>query len=153
MEHERKESWLKTRFIIEIAGAPKEHVDQTLLLLGEKFGENVPEIKVTSRKVREPHQMSKDSRVWTGFIEFEADVKDMPTLIGIIFDYMPSSIEIIEPEEFTTKTPYFNSIINDLAARLHQYDSTVKLLRTQVFALKKKLGLSDKGDVNPQKEK
>jgi len=156
METERKEGWLKTRLIIEVAGFPKEHIEQTIVLLGEKFGEGVPEIKVTSRKVREPHQISEESKIWTGFIEFEADIKDVPTLIGIIFDYMPSSVEIIEPEELVTQMPDLNGILNDLATRLHQYDSTVKLLKAEIVTLKKKLKELASGakssDLSPKKE-
>ncbi|MEM2874382.1 MAG: hypothetical protein QW063_02995 [Candidatus Nanoarchaeia archaeon] len=136
---EAQEKWLKTRLIIEIAGSPKEHVDKTLLLLGEKFGEGDPEIKVTKRSVKEPTKIEKSKDLWSGFIEFEADVKYLSTLIGIIFDYLPSSVEILEPEEFVTQTPYINGILNDLAAKMHQYDATIKMLKAEIALLRKKL--------------
>jgi hypothetical protein len=151
MAEEKKEGWMKTRLIIEIAGSPKENVDKAMVLLGEKFGEGVSEMKVRKTSVKEPQQIKGHEKVWSGFIEFEVDVKDLPTAFGIVFDYLPSSIEIVEPDQLLVQIADINVIINDLAARLHQYDAALKMLRAENFALKKKLkaGQSD----SSQKEK
>ena len=49
---EKEKPWLKTRLIIEIAGFPDTHVNETLKLVAQKFGENSKEIiyvgKITS---------------------------------------------------------------------------------------------------------
>ena len=151
MAEEKKEGWMKTRLIIEIAGSPKENVDKAMLLLGEKFGEGVSEMKVRKASVKEPQQIKGHERVWSGFIEFEVDVKDLPSVVGIIFDYLPSSIEIVEPDQLLVQIANINVIINDLAARLHQYDAALKMLRAENFMLKKKL---EAGKSDPsQKEK
>ena len=133
-----EQKWLKTVMIIEIAGFPKEHIEHTIVLLGEKFAEGLKTVKVTKRMVREPVQI-KNSKIWSGFIEFHCDVQNLATMIGLIFDYMPSSVEIIEPESITEDTPYLNGILNDLAAKLHQYDATVKTLRAETHLLRKEL--------------
>jgi hypothetical protein len=130
--------WLKTRMIVEVAGFPKEHIENTIVLLGEKFAEGLKTVKVTKRLVREPQQI-KDSKIWSGFIEFHCNIQNLATLIGLIFDYMPSSVEIIEPEKITEDMPYLNGILNDLAAKLHQYDATVKTLRAETRILNKEL--------------
>jgi hypothetical protein len=54
MEEEKK--WLKVRLIVELLGKPLEHVENTIVLLGESFGKDVPEIKVTKRSVKPPAQ-------------------------------------------------------------------------------------------------
>ncbi len=151
MAEEKKEGWMRTRLIIEIAGSPKENVDKAMLLLGEKFGEGVLDLKVRKKSVKEPQQIKGHDKVWSGFIEFEVDVKDLPTAVGIVFDYLPSSIEIVEPDQLLVQIADINVIINDLAARLHQYDAALKMLRAENFMLKKKLeaGQSD----SSQKEK
>ncbi len=130
--------WLKTRLIVEVAGFPKEHIEHTIVLLGEKFAENNSSVKVTKRMVREPQQI-KDSKIWSGFVEFHCEIKDVSTLIGLIFDYMPSSVEILEPETVTEDTPDLNGILNDLAARLHQYDATIKTMKAQTTVLGREL--------------
>jgi len=132
------QKWLKTRMIVEVAGFPKEHIENTIVLLGEKFAINLPTVKVTKKMVREPVQI-KDSKVWSGFIEFHCDIQNLATLIGLIFDYLPSSIEIMEPETVTEDMPYLNGILNDLAAKLHQYDATVKTLRAETRLLRNDL--------------
>lgn len=155
MAEEKKEGWMKTRLIIEIAGSPKEHVDKAILLLGEKFGEGVPEIKVIKTSVREPHPIKGQEKIWTGFIEFEVDVRDLPTAVGLIFDYLPSSIEIVEPDQMLVQIADINVIINDLSARLHQYDAALKILKAENFVLKRKLAEYEKPSQSDlsQKEK
>ncbi|MCX6774643.1 MAG: hypothetical protein NTY99_00970 [DPANN group archaeon] len=56
-----------------------------------------------------------------------------------------------EPDQLLVQIADINAIINDLAARLHQYDAALKILRAENFMLKKKLeaGQSD----SSQKEK
>lgn len=131
--------WLKTRLIVEVAGFPKEHIENTIVLLGEKFAENNPDVKVIKKMVREPVQI-KDSKIWSGFIEFHCEIKTISTLVGLIFDYMPSSVEIIEPESITEDIQGLNGILNDLAARLHQYDATIKTMKAQTTILGRELG-------------
>ena len=131
--------WLKTRMIVEVAGFPKEHIEHTIVLLGEKFADGLKAVRVTKKMVREPVQI-KDSVIWSGFVEFHCDIQDIATLMGLMFDYMPSSVEIIEPETVTEETQNLNDILNDLATRLHQYDATVKTLRAEKNILGKELG-------------
>jgi hypothetical protein len=137
------QKWLKTRLIVEVAGFPKEHIENTIVLLGKKFAEGLQSVKVTKRMVREPQQI-KDSVIWSGFIEFHCDVEDLATLMGLMFDYMPSSVEILDPETVTESLQNLNDILNDLAARLHQYDATVKQLRAETRILGKKLEEKEK---------
>lgn len=146
---EKKEGWLKTRMIVELAGAPREHIAQALVIVGEKFGQGIREIKVKKISVREPQKM-EGKEIWTGFLEIYAEIKNIETLIGIIFDYLPSSVEIEEPQELMFPVAHINGVLNDLAGRLHQYDATVKLLKTKLIIEKK----AKAGQDNlPQKEK
>jgi hypothetical protein len=60
------------------------------------------------------------------FVELEALAKDTSELVFFCFDYMPSSIEIIEPEELKYKKGDFSAFLNDLQARLHNIDMALK---------------------------
>jgi hypothetical protein len=127
---------IKARLIVEIVGMPKSHVEETILILGERFGAGNPDVKVTSKKVREPIQL-ENSSLFSAFIEFEVEVTDLATLIGLVFDYMPSSVEILEPEQISESLQNLNEILNDLAAKLHTYDAMNKKLLAQLNLLKK----------------
>jgi len=127
---------IKARLIVEIVGMPKSHVEETILILGERFGAGNSDVKVTSKKVREPIQL-ENSSLFSAFIEFEVEVTDLATLIGLVFDYMPSSVEILEPEQISESLQNLNEILNDLAAKLHTYDAMNKKLLAQLNLLKK----------------
>ena len=139
--------WLKTRLIIEIAGFPKEHVDKALELTAENFGKGDKSVKVKNKKIRDAQQVKigaiEKTKTYSGFVELEADVENLSTLIGLIFDWMPSSVEIIEPENITETVRELNGVLNDLAGRLHQYDAVVKKLKAKTVLLTKKLKEKD----------
>lgn len=129
--------WIKARMIIEIVGMPEEHVKQTLDLLAEKFGEKRRDIKVTSKKVNEPKKASE--KMFSGFVEFEFEAKDICVMFGIVVDYLPSSIEIIEPEELKETSFNLNGILNEVGGRLHAYDAAVKQLKAHNIMIGKEL--------------
>ena len=54
----------------------------------------------------------------------------------IIFGYMPSHIEIIEPENVTMRNSEMNLFFNELMRRLHQYDELAKgvMIERQILA-------------------
>lgn len=141
-----KEGWIQAKAIIEIAGFPEKHIEETLNLVKDKLvkEKGIKEIKST---VNKPKKISE--KIFSGFIEAEFLVTDQSTIMGIIYDYMPSSIEIIAPEEIKEDTLKLTELLNDLAAKLHLYDAAIKRLTAEKVLLarhipdedKKKLGL------------
>jgi hypothetical protein len=149
VQQKLKEGWIQTKIIIEIAGFPEDHIDKTLNLVKDKFikEKGIREIKTT---VNKPNKISE--KIFSGFIEAEFLVDTQSTIMGIIYDYMPSSIEIIAPEEIKEDTLKLSNLLNDLAAKLHMYDAAVKRLTAEQTLLarhipdeaKEKLGLIQK---------
>ena len=136
-----------SRVIIEIIGAPKEHVDNTLKNVEEQVKQEY-DIKVLKNKIFEAKQM-EDKPFFSGFIEDEIEFKDFDRLTGFIFDFMPSSIEILEPPVFEIHVHDLNTMLNDLIAKLHQYDMVVKNLRAENILMAgefEKMGLDTKKD-------
>jgi hypothetical protein len=80
--------------------------------------------------IKEPTKISE--RMWSGFLEIELLIDRLATLIGVCFDFMPSSVEIIEPEKLSEDSEYMSDVLNDLTARLHQYDAVAKMLRAKL---------------------
>ena len=109
--------------IIEVLGKPKEHVEETIKVYVQKIKQN-KNIKI----LREDYSKAKkvEEGLFSIFVEIEALAKDSAELVFFCFDYMPSSIEIIGPEELKYNKGDFSDFLNDLQARLHNVDMALK---------------------------
>ncbi|MBI2673151.1 hypothetical protein HYX19_02725 [Candidatus Woesearchaeota archaeon] len=122
------------RIIIEILGNPQEHVNDTLKKIIEKIKS---EFKVNKEEIYEAENVGK---LWSAFTEVEMELNNVDQLIGICFEYMPSSIEILDPIEFAVKSNDLNNLLNDLMAKLHQNDMIIKNLAAENTVIKRELG-------------
>ncbi len=122
-----EQGWLHARVIVEVLGAPKEHVTKTLKQYVEKIKKE-KHIDVIDIKISKPKEQKK---LFSTFADIEMLVKDASALAYFCFDYMPSSIEIIDPTAFTYNAHDFSSFFNDLQARLHKIDMMVKNMTAQ----------------------
>lgn len=113
--------------IIEILGAPKEHVVSTLKAYVDKIRHD-EQYTLLKEEFSEPKEMDK---LFTQFVDLELLAKDASAIAFFCFDYMPSSIEIIEPQSFTYRAADFSAFFNDMQARLHKIDRFVKELAAQ----------------------
>ena len=110
--------------IMEVMGSPKEHVDETLQLLMKKLKDDKT-FKFVKGDMFDAVPVEK-TPLFTGFVDVELEFKKFEELTGFCFDYYPSSIEIIEPENLNIKNNELSLLFNDIAARLHK---THKLVR------------------------
>lgn len=122
---------LTVRAIIEILGTPKEHVEETM---NKIVGMVKKDYEARASTIHEAKEMDK---FWSTFVEMELRIKKIDDLIGFCFDFMPSSIEILEPNKIYADNFEMNNLFNDLLARLHQYDMVVKNLSAQNKLLQK----------------
>lgn len=128
---------LKVRAIIEILGSPQEHVNKTMQMILAKVKE-YPEMKVLKEQLFTAEKMG-DKPLWSTFAELEVEAKKVETLTGFCFDFMPSSLEILEPEELKMEHHTVSDFLNDLIGRLHQYDMVLKNVHAENILLKQKL--------------
>lgn len=129
-ESERIEKgYLLTRAIIEIVGKPKEHIKSTL----ETFIDQIEEkdfYDVEDKQVEEPTE-TEDEGIFSTFAEITFWTNRMENLAAFCFDFMPSSIEILEPEKMITKAGELTDLFNDLQGRLHHIDMMAKTLHNE----------------------
>lgn len=92
-------------------------------------------------------KLEQKGNLWCTFAELEIVVKDIESLIGFCIDYMPSSIEIIKPQEIIFKNTSMSSFLNDLQAKLHNLDMIVKKLRVEGDILKRNLNAALKNSI------
>ncbi len=130
--------FIRFKTIIEVLGKPKEHVENSL-------NEYIEKIKETEdfSVVKEDIAPAKESdNMFSTFVEMEVVVKSVPILIGFCFDYMPSSIDIIKPEELKMKSKDISNFLNDLQAKLHGIDMIAKKLKNENDFLRRNLNTS-----------
>ena len=124
---------IRCKTIIEILGSPKEHVEKTLKEYLDTIRKS-KDFKVVDEFVSDVEPKDK---FFGAFSELELVFKSTSKIIEFCFDYMPSSIEIIEPEELKFKAREIANLLNDLQAKLHKLDMIVKNTRAENMLLTK----------------
>ena len=133
MEQEKgAHAHIRCRTIIEVLGKPKEHVESTIKEYTEHIKKD-SELVVLNEEFSEIREQGK---LWSQFVELELVVKGTQKLIGFCFEYMPSSIDVIKPENLSMTSTEISSFVNDLQARLHSVDMVVKKLKGENDFLK-----------------
>lgn len=111
--------------IIEMLGAPKDYIDQILRDYLDKLQKD-NEMKIT--KIEEPQEQGK---LFSTFGEIEITFKKLDNLLDFCFDSMPSSVEILSPDDLKMRAEQFTVFLNDLQARLHENDLLIKEIKSR----------------------
>ncbi len=126
------EGYIQFTAIIEILGKPKEHVEKTLNDYISKIKESEKLIFIREES-SDPKEV--EDSMFSIFSEIELMAKGTDAVINFCFDYMPSSIEVIEPNILKYSSSAFTDFLNDLQTRLHNLDMLVKTTRSKNKAL------------------
>ncbi|MCM2324884.1 MAG: hypothetical protein NDI94_00325 [Candidatus Woesearchaeota archaeon] len=111
------------RAILEVVGKPKKYVEETLDAQIKRVKEN---FKVIKEKIEKPEEQEN---FFSTFVELEVLVKDEMDLLIFCFDYMPSSVEVIEPEKIVFKNNVLSGFLNDLQGRLHALNTGIMQIK------------------------
>jgi len=131
-EKQGEHSHIRCRTIIEVLGKPKEHIEAALK-------EYIEHIKQDSEIVilnEDYSEVKEQGNLWSKFVELDLVIKGTRKLISFCFEYMPSSLEVIKPENLILTNPELSNFLNDLQARLHNVDMAVKRLKAENDFLK-----------------
>ncbi|MBU0461824.1 MAG: hypothetical protein KJ574_04520 [Nanoarchaeota archaeon] len=131
------EGQLLLRVILEVAGSPKDHVEKAMMLLVDKLEEKDYISELVSEEVLEAKEHEKYKNLFTAIAELELWIKKPEDLIDLAFDFMPASIELVEPEKPQITNKVFTAFLNELMANLHKSDMTVKNLSAQKQVLER----------------
>jgi hypothetical protein len=126
------------RTIIEVAGRPKEYVEETIKNYVKKIKkeEKTDIVKEEYSDVKKQEDEKTKEEFWHKFVELELWSKNLPSLIDFCFDYMPSSIEVIGPKELHLREREISGLLNDLQGNLHRMNMMVKEISTANLHLK-----------------
>ena len=129
-----EKGYMKASTIVEIIGKPKEHVIETFNKYLEAMKKD-EDLEILEVKSEEPMEMEDQKGIFSTFAEIELWAKNVNKLIGFCFDYMPSSIEVIEPETTRMTNQHITDMLNVLQARLHHTDMLANKMyqENQVF--------------------
>lgn len=121
---------LLCRVICEVLGKPKDYVEETAKLIVGK----AKEINGAELIEYEVVEVIPQEKLFSTFAEMQILFKNITVLMGFCFDFMPSSIEVIEPEKFELNNDEFSSWLSELQGKLHQVDMLAKegSLRSQI---------------------
>jgi hypothetical protein len=130
--------------IVEMAGMPAEHVKETLtkhVNVLTKF----KDINVYNIAVSEPKQLENSEGIFTCFAEVEFDTENFGRLSDTVFDFMPSSIEILEPSKITFNLQEAASILNNISGRMHRYDEVARYAQVKMNEMAKQIQENQQG--------
>jgi hypothetical protein len=133
-----QEGYLKVIMILEVLGRPAEYVTETLTRVSEVLKQDKNVILLSTNDYN-PAKVKGSKDLYSAFTEVEILVKGLSELFGVCFDYMPSSVEIIEPANVKFDLASANRVINDLASRLHKHDEITKKLTAEKQILQTQL--------------
>lgn len=139
---------VKARLIIEVAGWPSEAVEKALLDLVEKIkSEGKSVIKETYAKAEKIGE-----KMFSAFLEIEINFKNLDELFGMAVDYAPNSLEILETNDIKLKIGELQTIINDIALKIHSLDQKVQYLAAQNITLARSV-ITSKEQTGKNKDK
>lgn len=114
------------RTIIEMLGAPKDHIVNTMknYVEAQKSNENY---EIVKEYFSEPQDQEKEGQMlYSVYAELEIWFKSVEKVVDFCFDALPSSIEILEPSTVSFQSMEFSGLLNDLQAKLHKLDMVFK---------------------------
>jgi hypothetical protein len=135
---------IRSIMIIEVAGRPPEYLTDSLKAHVEKIN-GIKGAKLISSRIAEARKIDEEKDLYTSFAEAEVETDTLGKLMDLILEFMPSSVEIMEPAEVVFDCQEATMLFNDLSGRLHKYDEVAKVARMQIQQLSEKLAKLEQG--------
>jgi len=132
-----EKNYLRVIIMFEMLGKPKEHIEKTIRDYVGKIKTDI-NIEVINEHFGDAREQEND--LWSTFVEIEMLVKSMEKLTWLCVNFMPASIEIIEPEKKTFTNREIGLWINDMLSRLHEISLMAKSLTSKDQFMSKTLG-------------
>lgn len=136
----KEQGWIRANAMFELLGSPKEHVEKVIKAYVGKLKENKKSIIAIKEYYSKAEE--KEGGLWSTFAECELLIDKLDTLNWMCINFMPASIEILEPDSFTFQGRELVNWLNDMLSKLHevgtmtrQASSDNKLLMKNINAL------------------
>ena len=123
------------RTVIEVLGKPKEHVEKTMQQVINKL-KDTKDLELLEQDLGEAKEVEG---IWGTFVDIKLSFRDVNKIIEYCFAFLPSSIEILEPDNLKLDQKNLSLWFNDILTALHKYDLALKKLIAENRVLKRKL--------------
>ena len=100
--------------IIDVAGKPSELVSKALDQVISKLEEE-ENTKLIDIIKAEPDLQDEKSGMYTAFLEAELEFLNIRYAMNFIVEYLPTSVEIIEPDSVKVTSDQLTEVLNDMA--------------------------------------
>ncbi len=127
------------RSIIEVLGKPKEHVESTFKNYIVKLKQD-SKYKVLSEEYAEIRQQ-EGVELWSTFVEMELETDSLSHIMAFCFEYMPSIIEIVKPEQLSFTDVDASTFLTEMQGKLHNIDMIAKQLKMENEHIMKNMSL------------
>lgn len=124
--------------IVEVMGRPPEYLKEAIEKHISQL-DNRKDVKLVSSKISDTKKIDEEKDLYSSFAEVEVRVSGLGRLLDLVFEFMPSSIEIVDPENLELNCQETTMFLNDLAGRLHKYDDVAKLAQMKIYQLSQAL--------------
>jgi len=121
---------IRALLIIEVAGRPPEYLKEALVSHINLLKE-YKEVRLISSSPSEPRKIEDAQDMYSCFSEVEIEADNFLKLCDVVFDFMPSSVEIISPSELAFNLSDATIVLNTLAGRLHKFEDLARLAQIQ----------------------
>ena len=126
LREKMKNGWIHAIATFEIAGKPKQHVEESL----DKYLENIQKDEriIIVQEERE-EAIEHDDGIFSAFAELDIIVESLETFTWLCLNFSPASIEIIEPDVLKIQARDLTNWLNDLLSKLHEVASEIRTER------------------------
>ncbi|MFT4313066.1 MAG: hypothetical protein ACMXYA_01545 [Candidatus Woesearchaeota archaeon] len=111
--------------VIEVLGKPKEHIVEVAKDMVDQIQKD-ERFDIIESDIKEPLEAEGTESLFSLFCEIEILAERFDQVFDFAMNYMPASLEIIEPENVSLRTTDANGIVNDFVSKVHETDSTLK---------------------------
>lgn len=117
------EGYILSRIIIEVMGSPKDYAEKTLKLVIDDIKQKEKKIEILKEEF---FPAEEKEEMFSTFTELEILFKNPSELVNFCFEYTPSSIEILDPQNLAYQSRDFSNILNDLLGKIHSNAMIIK---------------------------
>lgn len=118
-----QQGWARAIIVFELAGKPKEHIEQTL----PAYIENIKrDERVAFLSEEYGDIVEHEDGIFSMYCETDLLVQNLDTLTWLAINFSPASIEVLEPGEFTVPQNDLTAWLNDLLSKLHEVSNILR---------------------------
>ncbi|MBC8495454.1 hypothetical protein H8D36_04835 [archaeon] len=122
-----EEGYIRANIIFEVIGNPKEYVEKAIKTHIVKLKKE-EDIEVINEFVE---KAEKQDEYWSTFAEIELLVKGLDKFNWLCLNFMPASVEILEPNTLVFKPRNLTGWLNDLLSKSHEISALSQQLGKQ----------------------